>query len=114
MTELPAPPLSDDPRGGPEGTNEPPTRTRAWWGWGLRLVGPVILVVLLARLDRPEEILRLFREMHGWPFALAMVLNRYFAMYASVNSFTQLVIRSAQRQGDWYTWDPMSGQKRVL
>jgi type VI secretion system protein ImpG len=48
------------------------------------------------------------------PFALAMVLNRYFAMYASVNSFTQLVIRSAQRQGDWYTWDPMSGQKRVL
>lgn len=48
------------------------------------------------------------------PFALAMVLNRYFAMYSAVNSFTQLVIRSAQREGDWYTWEPMSGQQPVL
>ncbi len=52
-----------------------PAGRRALWGWALRLVGPVILVVLLARLDRPGEILRLFREMRGWPFALAMVLN---------------------------------------
>ena len=47
-------------------------------------------------------------------FALAMIMNRYFALYAAVNSFTQLVIRSAQRQGDWYTWDPMSGEQPVL
>ncbi len=48
------------------------------------------------------------------PFAMSMVLNRFLGLYATVNSFTQLVIRSVQRQGDWYTWAPQSGHQRVL
>lgn len=47
-------------------------------------------------------------------FALAMVLNRFLSLHASVNSFTQLVIRSSKRKGVWYRWEPMSGQRAVL
>jgi len=45
---------------------------------------------------------------------LASVLNRFFALYASVNSFTQLVIKSKQREGVWKRWPPMAGEKIVL
>jgi type VI secretion system protein ImpG len=42
------------------------------------------------------------------------VLNRFFALYASVNSFTQLVIRSKQRDGIWKKWQPTTGEQTVL
>lgn len=50
-------------------------RRRLWIGWGLRLVGPVLLVVLLSRLDRPEAILELFRGAEVAPMVLALALN---------------------------------------
>jgi len=48
------------------------------------------------------------------PFLLASVLNHFFALYASVNSFTQLVIQSEQREGVWKRWPPTAGEQFVL
>ena len=50
----------------------------------------------------------------GGAFLLAMVLNRFFALYTSVNSFTQLVVKSQQREGVWKRWQPMAGEQTVL
>lgn len=50
----------------------------------------------------------------GEGFLLAAVLNRFVALYASVNSFTQLVARSTQREGIWKTWEPLAGDQNVL
>jgi type VI secretion system protein ImpG len=47
-------------------------------------------------------------------FLMASVLNRYFALYTSINSFTQLVARSAQREGIWKQWPPMVGEQFIL
>jgi type VI secretion system protein ImpG len=47
-------------------------------------------------------------------FLFGSVLNRFFALYASVNSFTQLVIRSKQRDGIWKKWPPTIGEQIVL
>lgn len=48
------------------------------------------------------------------PFLFASVLNHFFANYASVNSFTQLIIKSKQREGVWKRWPPMAGERVVL
>ncbi len=50
----------------------------------------------------------------GHPFLLAAVLNRFFGLYAAVNSFTQLVLTSRQRHGVWKTWEPLAGDRAVL
>ncbi|HEV3470597.1 MAG TPA: type VI secretion system baseplate subunit TssF [Pyrinomonadaceae bacterium] len=47
-------------------------------------------------------------------FLLGAVLERFLALYASVNSFTQLRIRSRQREGVWKQWQPTVGEKIVL
>ncbi|MCB1033140.1 MAG: type VI secretion system baseplate subunit TssF [Acidobacteria bacterium] len=47
-------------------------------------------------------------------FLLAAVLNHFFAQYASTNSFTQLVIESTRREGEWKRWQPMAGAKVLL
>lgn len=47
-------------------------------------------------------------------FLLASVLNRFFALYASTNSFTQLVIQRVGREGEWKRWLPMAGAGAVL
>ena len=47
-------------------------------------------------------------------FLFASVLNRFFALYASVNSFTQLAIQSKQREGEWKRWQPIAGEQIVL
>jgi len=47
-------------------------------------------------------------------FMLASVLNRFFALYASTNSFTQLVIQRVGREGEWKRWLPMAGAGTVL
>jgi type VI secretion system protein ImpG len=47
-------------------------------------------------------------------FLLASVLNCFFPLYASVNSFTQLIIKSQQREGIWKKWQPMVGEQIVL
>ena len=47
-------------------------------------------------------------------FLFATVLNRFFGLYSTVNSFTQLRITSAQRSGIWKTWPPLTGDQNVL
>ncbi len=47
-------------------------------------------------------------------FLFGAVLSRFFALYASTNSFTQLVVRSRQREGVWKRWQPMVGERIVL
>jgi type VI secretion system protein ImpG len=47
-------------------------------------------------------------------FLLAAVLNRFFPLYASVNSFTQLIIKSQQREGIWKKWQSVAGEQIVL
>lgn len=50
----------------------------------------------------------------GEGFLLASVLNYFLALYASINSFTQLVAKSTQREGVWKQWEPLAGEQIVL
>ncbi|HEX7154480.1 MAG TPA: type VI secretion system baseplate subunit TssF [Thermoanaerobaculia bacterium] len=47
-------------------------------------------------------------------FLMATVLNQFLALYASTNSFTQLVIKRDGREGEWKRWPPMAGARIVL
>lgn len=47
------------------------------------------------------------------PYLFTAVLNRFFAQHASVNSFTQLRVVSAQREGVWKQWPPTAGTQIV-
>jgi type VI secretion system protein ImpG len=46
-------------------------------------------------------------------FLFAAVLERFFALYASINSFTKLVYRTRQR-GHIKTWDPRAGDRPLV
>jgi type VI secretion system protein ImpG len=46
-------------------------------------------------------------------FLLGSVLNRFFAKYASMNSFTETVLRSQQR-GEVMRWPISAGQRPAL
>lgn len=52
----------------------------------------------------------------GEGFLLASVLNHFLALYASVNSFTELVLvaEGDQREGPWKRWQPMAGEQIIL
>lgn len=45
---------------------------------------------------------------------MSAVLSQFFALYTSVNSFTQLVVRSRQRQEVWKRWPPLTGTQSLL
>jgi type VI secretion system protein ImpG len=48
-------------------------------------------------------------------FLLGAALQQFFALYSSINSFTQLVIRRAsQREGEWKRWPPQVGYQPVV
>lgn len=47
-------------------------------------------------------------------FLLACVLNEFFSLYCSLNSFTELRVTSKQRKGVWKTWAPHAGNKTLL
>jgi type VI secretion system protein ImpG len=47
-------------------------------------------------------------------FLMGAVLSRFLALYTSVNSFTQTVVRSRQREGEWKRWPPIAGEQPVL
>jgi type VI secretion system protein ImpG len=47
-------------------------------------------------------------------FLFGAVLNSFLGSYAAVNSFTQLVIKSKQREGDWKRWEPRAGAEMIL
>jgi type VI secretion system protein ImpG len=48
------------------------------------------------------------------PLLLGMVLDRFFALYASVNSFTQLSVRLQGSEVPWKTWDARVGGRPLL
>lgn len=50
----------------------------------------------------------------GSAFLLAAVLNHFFPLYVSANSFTQLVVRNTQKEGVWHRWEPRTGRKTLL
>lgn len=49
----------------------------------------------------------------GDMYLLATVLNEFFALYASMNSLTELRVRGT-RYGEVYTWLPRIGQQSIL
>jgi type VI secretion system protein ImpG len=47
-------------------------------------------------------------------FLLASVLERFLGLYASINSFTQLVAKTRQREGILRRWPPRAGERTLL
>lgn len=47
------------------------------------------------------------------PFLMGAVLHRFFALYASLNSFTQLNVRSKHRESQGMRWPPLAGCQPV-
>jgi type VI secretion system protein ImpG len=45
------------------------------------------------------------------PFLFACVLERFLALYASLNSFTQLIARTRQGEGGLKKWPPRAGEQ---
>ena len=50
----------------------------------------------------------------GSAFLFASVLHHFFALHANINSFTQVVMRSLQREQDWKRWPALAGTQQVL
>ncbi len=50
----------------------------------------------------------------GGLFLFASVIERFLGMYTSLNSFTQLTVRSTQRREALRKWPPRSGRKILL
>lgn len=50
----------------------------------------------------------------GGAFLFASVLERFFALAASLNSFTQLSVTTPQRKEGLYEWQPRSGQRLLV
>jgi type VI secretion system protein ImpG len=47
-------------------------------------------------------------------YLFASVLERFIALYASVNSFTKLVYRTKQQGADVKRWPPRAGEQAVV
>jgi uncharacterized protein (TIRG00374 family) len=63
--------------GAPSGepSRAPPAKPRTWARTALRLAGPILLVVLVARLDDPWALLASLRDSLGWELAVVLALN---------------------------------------
>ncbi|MBS0184866.1 MAG: type VI secretion system baseplate subunit TssF [Proteobacteria bacterium] len=48
------------------------------------------------------------------PFLFTAVLNQFFGLYVSLNSFTQLNIQKLNQEGYWKQWAPLSGTQPLL
>jgi type VI secretion system protein ImpG len=48
------------------------------------------------------------------PILLASVLSRFLSLYAHLNSFTELVLKSTKREEPWKRWQPMAGIRPLL
>jgi len=44
----------------------------------------------------------------------AAVLDRFLGQYAALNSFTQTVLRSRQREETWMRWPPRAGRRPLV
>jgi type VI secretion system protein ImpG len=47
-------------------------------------------------------------------YLFASVLERFFGLYASVNSFSMLAARTSQRKTTMRVWPPRAGWKTLL
>ena len=47
-------------------------------------------------------------------FLMGAVLDQFFSLYASINTFTQLIVKSSQREGIWKTWQPTIGSQLLF
>jgi type VI secretion system protein ImpG len=47
-------------------------------------------------------------------YLFAAVLERFLGLYASLNSFNQLVVKTKQREGEFKRWPPRAGEKILL
>lgn len=47
-------------------------------------------------------------------FLLASVLNSFFALTTTSNSFTQLVLKEAQEDEPWHIWKPLMGRRCLV
>jgi type VI secretion system protein ImpG len=63
-----------------------------------------------------EVTLKLAEDQFGdsSPILFAEVLSRFLALYAHLNSFTELVLRSTTREEVWKRWPPLSGERPLL
>ncbi len=77
-----------------------------------RVAGP--LGAAVARGRRVEVELDEEHFTGGGAYLFASVLERFFALYASMNSFTQLVARSRQRQRPMRAWAPRAGTRELV
>lgn len=50
----------------------------------------------------------------GGAFLFASILDRFFGLAASLNSFTQLSVTTPQRKEGLYKWEPRSGRRLLL
>jgi len=50
----------------------------------------------------------------GGAFLFCAVLERFFGLAASLNSFTQLSVTSSQRKEGFYEWPPRSGRRLLV
>jgi type VI secretion system protein ImpG len=48
------------------------------------------------------------------PFLFACVLERFLGLYCSVNSFSQLIVTTKQREGEMRRWPPRAGETVLL
>jgi type VI secretion system protein ImpG len=70
--------------------------------------------ISFARGLRIELELDEFQFTGAGAFLFASVLERFFALAASLNSFTQLSVVTAQRKGGLHEWQPRSGHKLLV
>jgi type VI secretion system protein ImpG len=46
-------------------------------------------------------------------FLVASVLERFFGMYTGINSFTKVIARTIQAEGNLKAWPPRAGAHRL-
>ena len=66
---------------------------------------------------RGSEVTLTFNEAslsNSSPILLASVLSRFLSLYAHLNSFTELVLKSKTREEPWQRWKPMTGARPLL
>ncbi len=55
------------------------------------------------------------QNFHGASMLLfSKVLSRFLGLYTSINSFTELVVKVAQREGELKRWPPQAGEQSLL
>ncbi|MFA7431267.1 MAG: type VI secretion system baseplate subunit TssF [Rhodospirillaceae bacterium] len=84
-------------------TVEPVVRRLREFGWNAFVPGRAITVTF----DRRSY-------GGGSPYLLGAVLERFFALYAGMDAFTQLTLRNIQDEGDSHTWPPVPGVQSAL